>query len=46
MSALFARGHEMGQRGYPWVKNLPGLQSTDQAITAQIPSRSMATALR
>ncbi len=47
MTALFARGYEMGQRGYPWVKNLPGLQSTDHGIgVAQLSTRNMATASR
>jgi predicted acylesterase/phospholipase RssA len=27
MSALFDRGYEMGRHGYPWNKNLPGLQA-------------------
>jgi predicted acylesterase/phospholipase RssA len=26
MTALFARGYEMGSHGFPWVKNPPGLQ--------------------
>jgi predicted acylesterase/phospholipase RssA len=30
MRALFERGYEMGSHGYPWVKNLPGLQAADQ----------------
>jgi predicted acylesterase/phospholipase RssA len=27
MSALFDRGYDMGRRGYPWSKNLPGLEA-------------------
>jgi len=30
MTALFDRGYEMSSRGYPWVKNLPGLQAAYQ----------------
>jgi hypothetical protein len=29
MTALFGRGYEMGSRGYPWIKSLPGLQAAD-----------------
>ncbi|MGC2780631.1 MAG: patatin-like phospholipase family protein [Bradyrhizobium sp.] len=47
MTALFDRGQEMGRRGYPWVKSLPGLQQSNQhGITAQLPARNVATALR
>jgi hypothetical protein len=28
MSALFERGYAMGRRGYPWSKNLPGLEAS------------------
>ncbi|MDD1520770.1 MULTISPECIES: patatin-like phospholipase family protein [Bradyrhizobium] len=27
MRALFDRGFDMGRRGYPWIKSLPGLQT-------------------
>ncbi|WP_315755771.1 MULTISPECIES: patatin-like phospholipase family protein [unclassified Bradyrhizobium] len=46
MTALFDRGHDMGQRGYPWVKSLPGLQSNEHGITAQGTTRTMAAAAR
>ncbi|WP_257165748.1 patatin-like phospholipase family protein [Bradyrhizobium sp. SRS-191] len=46
MTALFDRGFDMGRRGYPWVKALPGLQSNEHAITAQIPAHTMAAAAR
>ncbi|GLH81791.1 hypothetical protein SSBR45G_67000 [Bradyrhizobium sp. SSBR45G] len=46
MTALFDRGYEMGRRGYPWVKSLPGLQSNEQGLTAQLPSRTLAAAAR
>ncbi|MGY3453052.1 patatin-like phospholipase family protein [Bradyrhizobium sp. USDA 4353] len=46
MTALFDRGFDMGRRGYPWVKALPGLQSNEHGITAQIPARTMAAAVR
>ncbi|UFZ05237.1 patatin-like phospholipase family protein [Bradyrhizobium ontarionense] len=46
MTALFDRGQAMGRRGYPWVKNLPGLQSNEHGITAQLPTRTMAAASR
>ena len=35
MSALFDRGYEMGRRGYPWIKSLPGLETP----TTQAPPR-------
>ena len=44
MTALFDRGQDMGRRGYPWVKSLPGLQSNEPGITAQLPARTMAAA--
>ncbi|MGJ4928227.1 patatin-like phospholipase family protein [Bradyrhizobium sp. HKCCYLS2038] len=44
MTALFDRGFEMGRRGYPWVRSLPGLQSDEHGITAQLPARTMAAA--
>ncbi|MBR1141233.1 MULTISPECIES: patatin-like phospholipase family protein [Bradyrhizobium] len=44
MTALFDRGHDMGRRGYPWVKSLPGLESNDHGITAQLPAHTMAAA--
>jgi predicted acylesterase/phospholipase RssA len=28
MSALFDRGYAMGRHGYPWIKNLPGLETS------------------
>jgi predicted acylesterase/phospholipase RssA len=31
MSALFERGYDMGRRGYPWTKNLPGLEAGPQS---------------
>jgi hypothetical protein len=46
MTALFDRGFDMGRRGYPWVKSLPGLQSNEHGITAQLPARTMAAAAR
>lgn len=42
MTALFDRGQDMGRRGYPWVKSLPGL-SNEPGIPAQ-PARTMAAA--
>ncbi|MCP3446053.1 patatin-like phospholipase family protein [Bradyrhizobium sp. CCGUVB14] len=30
MRALFERGYDMGRRGYPWIKSLPGLQAADR----------------
>ncbi|CCD91436.1 conserved exported hypothetical protein [Bradyrhizobium sp. ORS 375] len=44
MTALFDRGYDMGRRGYPWVRSLPGLQSNEHSITAQLPARTMAAA--
>ncbi|NPU14755.1 patatin family protein [Bradyrhizobium sp. 83002] len=44
MTALFDRGRDMGRRGYPWVKALPGLQSNEHGITAQLPAPTMAAA--
>ena len=35
MRALFDRGYEMGNRGFPWVKNPPGLQAADQLAPVQ-----------
>jgi predicted acylesterase/phospholipase RssA len=35
MRALFDRGYEMGGRGFPWVKNPPGLQTADRLSPAQ-----------
>jgi hypothetical protein len=35
MRALFDRGYEMGNRGFPWVKNPPGLQTAGQLAPAQ-----------
>lgn len=46
MTALFDRGYDMGRRGYPWVKSLPGLQSNEHGITAQGTTRTMAAAAR
>lgn len=38
MSALFDRAYEMGRRGYPWVKSLPGLQpAVRDPATQQLP---------
>jgi hypothetical protein len=38
MGALFDRGYEMGRRGYPWVKSLPGLQpAAREAATPGLP---------
>jgi len=30
MRALFERGYDMGRRGYPWLKSLPGLQTAER----------------
>jgi predicted acylesterase/phospholipase RssA len=35
MRAIFDRGYEMGNRGFPWVKNPPGLQAADQLASVQ-----------
>jgi predicted acylesterase/phospholipase RssA len=35
MRALFDRGYEMGNRGFPWMKSPPGLQTADQFVPAQ-----------
>nr|WP_085972881.1 patatin-like phospholipase family protein [Bradyrhizobium sp. ORS 278] len=44
MTALFDRGFEMGRRGYPWVRSLPGLQSNEHGLTAQLSAPTMAAA--
>jgi predicted acylesterase/phospholipase RssA len=35
MRALFDRGYEMGNRGFPWMKSPPGLQTADQLVPAR-----------
>jgi predicted acylesterase/phospholipase RssA len=35
MRALFDRGYEMGDRGFPWANNPPGLQTAVQLAPAQ-----------
>lgn len=35
MRALFDRGYEMGNHGFPWVKSPPGLQTAGQLVPAQ-----------
>ena len=35
MRAIFDRGYEIGNRGFPWVKNPPGLQAADQLASVQ-----------
>jgi predicted patatin/cPLA2 family phospholipase len=36
MTALFDRGYEMGNHGYPWVKSLPGLQTADHLSRSKL----------
>jgi predicted acylesterase/phospholipase RssA len=38
MSALFDRGYDMGRRGYPWLKSLPGLQAEGPQSTPRLRS--------
>jgi predicted acylesterase/phospholipase RssA len=38
MSALFDRGYAMGRRGYPWGKNLPGLEASGPQSGARLRS--------
>ncbi len=47
MSALFDRAYQMGRRGYPWVKSLPGLQPAGRdRATPQLPVAMLGAAAR
>jgi predicted acylesterase/phospholipase RssA len=36
MTALFDRGYEMGNHGYPWLKRLPDVQTADQSSRSRL----------
>ena len=36
MTALFDRGYDMGNQGYPWVKSLPDLQTAGKLSRSKL----------